>query len=374
MFTKKIVFLVLILAVIPFAWYSLRPTLVGYDSYHYLNLVCGKEQGLERETPGMQLVMPFIPCDVLTIKWIMAFCYFASLLALLFIAQLFHKKNSWMAIIFVSLGLIFLRSFTLFENEVFAFPLILWGTYFFLMDPHWKKQAMSFALFLTAACFWLPSWLMLVVLAIPLFKKHLPLALVSAYLLIMHFGRHIHTLLPNQAVKENSIVYSIPSLFLLPLGMLGLSKHKQLLAPGFIFLLIALLNPKYAFFAVPFLAIGLVEVTKIHEIVKMFLISLALMLAVFAPAVLLAQEPTTDTLNAIDYAVQQSKGQELQNDWGIGYIILNRGGTTHNISGGTHSFAYKGIILTRKANLPCPVLQEYNKHPAGAWKVYNCDI
>ena len=392
MLTNRKFLAIFCLALLPFLYYSLRSDITGYDSYHYLNLVCGIEEGIAGELLGTQLALSCIPCNILAIKFVMFVSYFLSLLAIVKLGELFDDRHGWLAALFLSLGIVFLRDFTQFENEIFAFPVILWATYYFYRKTTWQNQYASLFLFAVASQFWGASWLMFVVLALIsfdtkihdgkitffVFKKWmvpvqaLPNIAIAFHLLVKSFEENIHILLPNLAVKENSIIYSVPSLLLLPLGMIGLGKFKRLVFPGFVFLVIALVNPKFAFFAVPFLAIGLTQTMKMHRVLPYFFVPLAIFLALFSPIVLLFQEPTQPMLDAIDYAVELADGNNMQNNWGIGYMVLNRGGITRNISGGNHVFSYEGIILTRKNGIPCPVLREFDGGIEGKWKVYRC--
>ena len=110
----------------------LRTDLFGIDSYAAWLTIRTNEVNLLSYQPLAIEIYNLLPDSLIVFKLIMFLCLFLSLIGFYFIAKRFFPENAVLiTFILVSLGPLLIFEFAKFENELFAWPLMIWGCYFF---------------------------------------------------------------------------------------------------------------------------------------------------------------------------------------------------------------------------------------------------
>lgn len=133
--------------------YWLRSSLFGFDAYAGLNAVkYGFFSPFGSNYPLWSFVLGLLPDSLLLIKFLMFISLFVSLFAVwLMVSKFFDKRLTWLSIfLVVGLSPVVLFSFGEFENEIFSYPLLLLGIYFFV-EKKWFKGLFCFGL---GSVFW----------------------------------------------------------------------------------------------------------------------------------------------------------------------------------------------------------------------------
>ena len=129
--------LVFAFAFLAFISYAYFPTFLGYDSYFFLEAVCGEgvnyfQASLSTVPPLAKLVFDALPCDVFLIKALWGALFLASLLIIYYTTRLVHGREAWRAIPFVMIFPVFLLNSLKIENDPLAYPIMFLSFYFFL--------------------------------------------------------------------------------------------------------------------------------------------------------------------------------------------------------------------------------------------------
>lgn len=125
----------------------------GFDSYAGLNAVSyGIFTPFGEKYPVWSLVLNFIPNSIFFIKFLLFLSLLFGLLPIWLVVKHFYDSRlAWLSVfLLVGLSPLVLFSFGEFENEIFAYPFILWAIYFFLT----KKFVKSFFALVVGSSFW----------------------------------------------------------------------------------------------------------------------------------------------------------------------------------------------------------------------------
>lgn len=394
---KGHLFLVLIFGFIVFSSYIFFPTFLGYDSYYFLDGVCGEGTNYNQATlstvpPLSKLVFDALPCDVFLIKLLFVGLFTISLLIIYYINRLEHGKEAWRAIPFVLMFPVFLLSSLKIENDALAYPIIFLSFYFFLKYlkseqtfvtmklPREKKYLiLSIILIGIAGLFWggsfyyllyysiLQPWLL--ILTIPFF--------------IYFFGELTQPLIPNfniisieKTVDENNSIRSVRQLapfiatYLLSNNLYSAPKRIWLMALPF--LIIGIFSPKFLILLTPFVPLILIHAWKnASELTRPFMMPLAVGISLlFILQVGMSWYGPYDyehdlTIEAISLA--NDNNMVLENDWGLGHLVFYHGGVTTNHSGLSNITCFDCIILTYEEFPDCELVREERE-----LKILNC--
>lgn len=367
--TKKTVFIIFLLCLIPFSIYLFRADFIGADSYYYLYYVCYDK------TPDMQplnapilsnIIFSLLPCNFFAIKLLLFLLMFTSVIIVWRLGMLFNKDSRawlWFFLAPTSIGH-FLKP----EDDVFAFPLLFLSYYCFYKGKlEGNPKYFMFAAFLIAFSFllWKGSGLYLLAFAVSSLY-FLIIAIPSA----LYFLKDIWVgIKPNFEVMENLPLVGFAALNLLLIGYFSV---EALLIPtiGF-WTVLLLMNSKFVLHLAPLLAVCVDKrFQKWNEDRKVIFVILTICVLFSYSLASLTFTPRPHETQAVDYAISKSYelGYEgkVYNDWGYGYYIFFRGGTANDYGWTSKNFG-KGIILTKEEEFDCPILKEFKEI-----KVYDC--
>jgi len=377
---KHLIILAILLA-IPFSTYTVfKENMIGTDSYYFLGAICNNNENLTTETFVSQQIIPLLPCNIAVLK---ALQYLMALIALIGVvktAELLHKKNGWLAGLFCFLSPMIFFEFAKFETEIFAFPLLFWSNYFLLkgiLTKEKKNYAASFFLMVAAGLIWRGAIYYLVPFAFT------SLAAAAITLLIIRFYGEgfIGNLTPNNTVWESTFSVGMLWLGVYLFTIFGIFLQPTLIIPSIYWIIILVVNGKFAIHALPFLAIAALNLYNskefnnldnktgypIWKVGKIVLVCSAIfMLLVSSYALAFAQPPTTEQVKLVKQ-FNEIPG-EKKNGWSYGYWVRYFGGTPTAWGGGEWKQDYNtGTILTHE-KLDCEILDQ-----AKEMKLYNCN-
>jgi len=362
--SHKQILIIFILATIPFAFYTIfRTDLVGYDSYAFLSQSCK-----QFEVQGTPLIADFIlkniPCNIIAIKGILFTLFFATLLGIASLGSLFHKEKGYLAALFSFLApTLFFHAIRL-ENDQFAYPILIWATYFYYkarITKTKKYDLYALGLVIFAAGFWQGAIYFLLAFAL----TSIIFAIPAITAIIILWKEIIGKTLPIATVNESLPLIGLSHIFGLAFGFAMLPT--MLYPQTMIFLILLLLQQKFAWMITPLLSIGILmfytnpklDKTKWTAFAKSVLVSAAICCMVAWSLSASEQAPHSHTWNAIDYALEQSENNEIQNDWDLGYFIIHKGATPSQYGGGQQFEFSKGIAITKFDQNNCVTLREF---------------
>lgn len=132
-----------------------RKTLFGFDSYAHLNAICFGFWEPLNTAPVANMIFSWFPCSVLFINFFMLSAFFVSMLGIFYLVKhFFDERLAWLScFLVIGLSPVVLFSFFEFENELLAYPFIVWGIYFLL-----KWEGVNKLWALVCFCFSLLFW------------------------------------------------------------------------------------------------------------------------------------------------------------------------------------------------------------------------
>jgi len=357
---KKQFLILFLISFIPFSFYFLRWDLQGHDSYYYANFVCKSDYPVFQQDFVEEGLFSLMPCDFFLIKVILFVLFFVSVITIAKLGELFNERNGWKAGVFaVGLAPLLLWEFLKFENDQFAFPLLFIATYFFfkykLTDDRKPLYWCILFLFL-GGLIWKGAIFYLIAFAL----SSIYLTVIAAFFIGMFFQELIGVLFSFESlVYENAFLVGLVWLFLLLTGLYGIKKvfARQLIAS----ILLLLVNAKFSTQSIPLLAVGVVNYLEDKK--KGFadyFFYIAFVLALVWGVLGFYLPPHPYEWNAIDYAL--SLDENVSNDWGMGYWIHFRGGSTDDF-GHYSNFRLDDAIVVSDENVNCVKLREFAKEP-----------
>lgn len=374
---KKQALIICIVVSALFSPYFLLPDISGVDSYYFLNEIFDKPVSWTFETdPAADFIIHLIPANFIVIKLILLGLLIASSLIMSLTGDLINKNKGWLAGLFCFMSFAWLQFFLRLENDVFAYPLILLSLYFIVRAKKTKNPYWGVASLLTlglACLFWKASALM--------FLSHALIWLPGIVAAIGLIAWKWETLIGffwfgSQYVSEDTPIFGITYNVLLLIGLLGLPTF--LIAPTALFAVIAFFHAKYAFFLVPFLALGIINVklkplAKKYDGLKIFLVLLLIFNVLLYSNIL----PNSEVMDTISVGVQKAEelNKPLMNDWGYGYWVAWQGGTASEWGSGFNipkePEEYAGHVVITAFNLTkCDLIEE--KGFLRRIRVYDC--
>jgi hypothetical protein len=312
----------------------IRGNLFGVDSYATLAAIRFDWFDTLSGQPLANIVWHILPDSLLVFKTIMFLSLFLTIVPIwLLVLKFYEERTAWIAV-FLMLGLspLLLFEFGQLENEIFAYPLLVWAVYFFLT----KKPLLACLFSFVGTCFWV--W--------PFYLTFFNNSSSSVVEMQMFSG------LIN-------LWFLLPVVFFIPL-----IKDRRVRLLGLLSVGLWLWNAKLFMFLLPFLALGIAELlryVKNHTVI----IKTAYYLAFFGlfawNIAFLMQQPNRNDLFVVDEAIRLSADQNLPiyNDWSFGYWLWSEGIKAENNPG-------TGDVLNLdRQERPCIVISS---------KDYDCNL
>lgn len=284
-----------------------RPLIFGFDSYATINGICFGNWSALSSQPLTNFIFSFFPCSFLFFKVFMFLSLIITLYIIMKIVGLYFSDMSLFSLFFlIGLSPIMLFEFAKFENELFAYPLIVFGIYLLLK----REFVWSLVVFLVSIFFWV--W--------PYYLTFFPSN--SLVLELRPFGGLSSLFL---------LVFFVPFIFLV--------KNKKVIGLSVVSLGLFLWNAKFFIFLMPFIAISIgLVLEKLHNkkeyINTAWLVCFILIFSVNLS--LFMQEPQQIQFDLLSKGIEFAEKEDLPiyNDWSYGHWIEYLGYETKYKSGG----------------------------------------
>ena len=379
-----------LLSLMPFVAYLLFPTLLSADSFYFYSFSCGQDNIPTINIPLFsEAFFKGLPCDLFAFKSIFFVVLFISSIIVAKTGELYDKTYGWLAGVFVFISIAWVHGHVGIEDDLLGFPVLFLANYLFLksgIEKSSRGKVLAAALVVfTGALLWKGALLYLVVYT---FFSVLAIIILYTSFFYIGFGA-IKGLLGNDFSQENMNAFFLSLLgsktlgFGHGIGLLGmyiLTKRIWLVIPFFVAML---LNAKWAIHVSPFLGLGLMflvadldkmrirkgivfkEAWANKHFVKIFIVMAFISTAALSVG-LLFQNPNASQMEAVQFAVDQSGGKLIDNDWSYGYYIMFSGGFTDTFGGGQPTFTEsfnEQILLTEnpEAFEGCILLKEWKE-------------
>lgn len=383
---KRLIYLLGFLVIVPLLGYLVVPFLNNPDTYYFYFDSCGVGD-ISNQPFLAKLVFYVIPCSIFVYKVIPFALLLASTFLVWKIGLLLYEKYAFISPIALFLTPSWVLMFSKFENDTFAYFTLILSLYFFvktlkidLKKDYWKNMLLTIISLTISGLIWEGSFFFLIILA----TASLPLLLFGTGIMILGittpgeiFG-HLLSFIKFAEVGENAPI--IGFILLLSLNLALTALKKELKWPTIITIIIAILNVKLAWFAIPLLALSFPNLLQKIEKQKgkiltqkfaSFIIFIAIFTSIAATSVIVLHPfPTYEMMDGAERTVQLSEetGFPIFNDWSMGYFVKYFGGEPSNIgqpSGFTHS--KNSVVYTIREMDDCEIIETYYKTINGAY-------
>jgi len=348
---KKLL-LVIICSFIVWLYYLSLGTIIGADSYYYLNIVCG----ITPNNDGNFLfagLLNILPCSLIIIKLLYFGLWTATLIVVYKIGGLFDKKTAWWFPSILFAFTFFITEYWKFENDTIGFLLAFIGFYYLLkitLNTKWTTKiwehkefwlgVISFSiagLFWKGTIYWIYSLVFLNIIFVPIVILAL-LVFGPSSLWIFSASQEVYEQLPFI-----SIIFFGVSIFFL----YGVLKNNYKINLMLVYLLMpAIMINKLFVLPILFLTITCFNGLKIlrkNEVVNQTLIIFVCLMTLFWCVNLSYQFPQQQDIDLIQQGIILDNN--LENTFGAGYIIEFYGGTPSDKSSYDGEITKKGIVI-----------------------------
>lgn len=318
-----------------------RGDLFGFDSYATWNAI--KYDIFEPLNNQLvaNIVWGLLPDSLLVFKALMFLSLFFTIVPIwLLIGNYYGERLAWISV-FLLMGLspILLFSFGEFENEILAYPFLIWGVYWFLTCKDWKGTIQSIVSVLVGTIFWL--W--------------------PGYLLWLNNG--------SSGVLETQLFAGLWQFwFLLPFIFgIFLIKRQRVLVLGTLFVCLTLWNFKLFILLIPILGLSVANAWILFEkydFVKKMLLYLAFFGLFAVNIAFVMQSPTQNDWILVNEAVELQKDTNfpLYVDLGFEYWTIHKTGVAFSYNQVVeHDWNYykKPFIGLTKSDLNCLEIKKF---------------
>lgn len=345
------------LLLIPFVAYFFRPDFIGNDTYGFLTLICQNDNSVNAEGLSF-LVFSALPCNILALKALLFLLAFVSGCFLIKWCSLFSPENGWRASYLVFLSSVFVLEFAKLENDQLAYPFLFASLYFFFKKSSYSVLISLFLLGI-AGLFWQGAIFYLIAFSIGLW----PLLFVSLPLIFFFREQLIGEVIRFGFIAENAPL-KFHLHFILNFGLLGFFLEPSLTNMGLFLFTLGMISNKFWILSLPFLVVGMIllleridredffHLTAIMSVVLVFGLAQSLWL----------NPPTENDWNAIEFAIEESGGEKINNDWGMGYWVRWKGGDTNSYqSPAKQSPPEENQLTITKFDLNCTPLKSFGE-------------
>jgi len=335
-----------------------RPLMAGADSYAFINGVCGLTNWISDIPPLAFAFFSALPCDFFLFKFLLFSFMLLASFGVALLGSVFFKKRGWMAGLFVFMFPGWFLEFLKFENDFLAFPILMFANYFFfkgVVEKSFWNKVFGLVLVFFSLGFWngaatyffafsfysIASVLFSAVIVFVLGWEQLLSSLVPIW------GKLGEEFLKIKMVFENLPGYGLTQWVFGSIGVLGVPR-KLWAVTGF-WMLFGLLNAKFAFHAIPFLAVGLVGLVNRalesgrkervwgFEFNPIVFVVGVLFVATVVGGLLSVQEqpPQEFHFSVLEDGLELARSEDVLfwNHWGFGYWVEFIGGSPSGTGG-----------------------------------------
>lgn len=350
-----VIFLVSLLAFSPIFF---REMPYGFDSFYFLNGVCN-QGSLESQPIGAQFVFSLLPCNIMAIKVLFFLCCFASACFAGLLGNIFHERG-WLAGIFVFASPIWILEFWKIENDGLAFPILFAAAWLFFSSNSWKRKLAAVFLVGLAFTVWEGSVLWLVAFSL----TWLLLAVPVLPALAINFKRFAENIVPNFNATESLPGFGLLYQGFLLTGLMFILALPAIIAPTSFFILIALINAKYAIHATFLLSIhATTQFLKARtSVMKYMPLMGAAIVILFTVSMSFSLPPDSQELSVAELAVAEARGETICNDWGTGHLLEFLGGKPLAKGGGEQlCYGCEDCLVLSYREFDCPLINKVER-------------
>jgi len=340
----------------------LRQDLFGDDSYAaWLCISHGQCDWLGFQ-PLAVFLYQVLPNNLFLFQVIMFGCFFASIIALFLVCEhFFDKKIAFYAtLLLTALSPLMLFEFGKFENEIFAYPLLFFGFYFFLQKD-WLK---GFLFFVLASWFWAGSLYFVVALCFGYWFL-IPFVFVSVFLF---WDKGLSFLVPTLVLESRflggflglfGLIFVVPFFFC--------KRFKRFWFCFVLLLGLVAFQGKLVMLLMPFLVLSIGQLLVFIQQKQYDIKNVLVIVFIFIICwniVFLQLQPTNNDWKIVNKAVEIQKDTNfvIHNDFGFGYWLLFANGNTKWYGGfpnPDYNNLQKPFIAVTQEELNCPKIDSY---------------
>lgn len=390
------VFLLLVLF-LSFSLYFIRPNFIGNDVYAFYFKSCHASIQLADSPLISEYFFKNLPCSIPLMKIVSMLFFFLWVLVVQQFVKYFIPEHSWEAMIFILLVPTIFGWFWDFEDDVLAYPLLVFSLLLFIRSRIEKKKLLEAISFLIISFIGLFIWRGALIYVFALSFFSIPfMGLLLLTIGVFGFYRVFGSLLPaldplNGLLYENTPFVGILTLIGLFPSFLYIRKSFKYLF--IVFLLLLIFSSRLAIHLIPFMIIGMydfwVELMKwlrsTHDWIipnayftglkVFFILLLGFLFFNSQYNYLIKGEPTIKIFDMIHEAKQYSIDYNLpiKNEWGFGYYMKFVGIDTNYYGGWRPNLDLNhSVALSTDYNLSCEKLYETHSSAITNAFIYYC--
>lgn len=346
-FQKLIIILV---SLLPFIIYLFNPSIVGADTYFYINQSCGKMAPVVNDLL-FDAINSIMPCNFLLMKLYGAIMFLIFVFVMAKIGELLDKEKGWWLGLMAASFTFFVTEFMMYQNESIAYVLFSFSLYFIIKYSIEKKLwqiVASLIPFGLAGLAWKGSLYFGLSLII-----YAPITAVIILPLILYYWQTFWWF----TNADTSIAFYTPLIGIVFLGistifLFGLMKSSKKEALSWVFSIPFLLFVQRLYvIAVPttlIVAFNGIKSLKIRpETIESTLITFTIFMSIFWGIHTFSEFPTTTDIELINEA--KICNSSVQNSFGPGYLLIYN---DLNVS------SYGAPIEPQYAHIGCLVLEK----------------
>lgn len=373
---KTVLAMLVFCILLPCIFYISKPGFLEYDSYYYLDYIChpGTEHYVNQTIVDQvnAIIFSIFPCDEFALKIILCLAYIFTIMCLFWIGEIYYKGTGAMTVLFSCITPLFFTQVFKLENDFIAIPLLFLGLALLLKG----KKIESMLFFITGSLLWPAGIILLLIIGLFYYR---PALIFAIPIVFMNIGSFFGSVIPNFGVAENNPLLGI--LWVMPYflwsGFLRMP-YSRLSMPVVV---LAILNPKFFIFAIPFLALTLVKFAKEnpHYGKGIFVFAIILCIAFSVPLSgidFYSYPPKAYEHQAVIDTIQAAKdfNKPFANDWAFGHLFFYYGASTPQAFGiGDWNLAnMSNTIILAREKIDCPVVRQYDNLLMSELRLYNC--
>ena len=348
-----------LITIIPFLFYFTTPTMIGADSYSYVDRACGLIPPVQNDIL-FDALNTLMPCNLFIMKLFEGILFLIFVFTFAKIGEIYDKDRGWWLGLISTTFTFIILDFFQYQNEPIAYTLFAVSLYFIILydkTKTFKYLCLSLIIWIISGFFWKGSiyWGITLMIYAPL------TAIVIIPVYIFFWAQFIWFLSADASVAFYQPLIGVIYLGMTLLLLFGLlkSSKKQVLSWAFSMPFLFWVQRLYQI-AVPtsliiaFNALCSLKVDK--KTIEYTLIVFCFFMSIFWCMHILKEFPTFNDLELIQNL--HEKTVTVQNSFGLGYLLINQGFSVSSY-GWPHypDYDYIGYVVLERGieDKNCPV-------------------